>query len=384
MTTRGKIRAGKKIRVGVLFGGRSVEHDVSVVSAISVMEALDRRRFEVVPIGITQDGMWLHGKDVVRYLQTRTGGGHLRGATLLPDPTVRWLAGKDGALIPRPDVIFPVLHGSYGEDGTIQGLFELAGIPYVGAGVIGSAIGMDKIVTKLIWQEAGLPVLPFVALRRHEYIAGREKALRSAARSLGYPLFVKPANSGSSIGTSKATDAAGLRAAADLAFRYDTRILIEQGIDRAREIEVAVLGNEFPEASVPGEIVPSNEFYDYDAKYVDGKSTSHIPAQLPPRILKTIRTVAAKAYTAIGCEGMARVDFLLHPRTLRIALSEVNTIPGFTSISMYPKLWEATGLPYGRLLERLIGLALERHSRKGKLLTAYSPKKKWYRGGRGV
>lgn len=369
---------GKRIRVGVVFGGRSVEHQVSVVSAKSVMAALDRRKFDVLPIGITPEGRWIAGRDAVRYLESGGREGKPSPVGFLPDPTMRSMAG-DGSRTRRPDVMFPVLHGSFGEDGTIQGLFEMAGLPYVGAGVIGSAIGMDKIVTKLVWKEAGLPVLPFVALRRREYAAGKRKALAAAARAVGFPCFVKPANSGSSIGISKARNAAGLREAADLAFRYDHRILIEEGIDRAREIEVAVLGNDVPEASVPGEIVPSNDFYDYDAKYVDGKSVARIPAGLPATLARNIRTIASRAYAAAGCEGMARVDFLLHPRTLRVWLSEVNTIPGFTSISMYPKLWEATGLPYGRLLERLIRLALDRHAAKGRLRTAYTPKKRWYR-----
>jgi D-alanine-D-alanine ligase len=368
----------KKLRVGVVFGGRSVEHQVSVVSAKSVMAALDRRKFDVIPIGITPDGRWISGRDAARYLESGGKEGRPAATGLLPDPTLRAMAG-DGRAMPRPDVMFPVLHGSFGEDGTIQGLFEMAGVPYVGAGVIGSAIGMDKIVTKLVWKEAGLPVLPFVEIRRREFEAAKGRTLAAAARAVGFPCFVKPANSGSSIGISKARDAAALREAVRLAFRYDSRILVEEGIDRAREIEVAVLGNEAPEASVPGEIVPSNEFYDYDAKYVDGKSVAHVPAALPASLSRKIRATAARAYAAAGCEGMARVDFLLHPRTLRLWLSEVNTIPGFTSISMYPKLWEASGVPYPRLLERLIGLALERHAAKGRLLTAYVPKKTWFR-----
>jgi len=368
----------RKISVGVVFGGRSVEHQVSVVSARSVMAALDRKKFSIVPIGITPDGRWITGRDAVRYLESGGKEGRPSPTALLPDPTLLAMAG-DGHGMPRPDVMFPVLHGSFGEDGTIQGLFEMAGVPYVGAGVLGSALGMDKIVTKLVWQKAGLPVLPFVELRRRDYEARRTRTLAEAAREVGFPCFVKPANSGSSIGISKARDAAGLREAVRLAFRYDARIIIEEGIDRAREIEVAVLGNESPEASLPGEIVPSNEFYDYDAKYVDGKSVAHVPAPLPAALVRKIRATAASAYAAAGCEGMARVDFLLHPRTLRVWLNEINTIPGFTSISMYPKLWEATGLPYPRLLERLIGLAIERHRAKGKLLTAYTPKKSWYR-----
>lgn len=367
----------RRIRVGVVFGGRSVEHQVSIVSARSVMAALDPRKFVAVPIGITPEGKWIGGRDAARYLESGGEGRAPAASTLLPDPTAARLAGPARAR--RPDVMFPVLHGSYGEDGTIQGLFELAGIPYVGAGVIGSAIGMDKIVTKLVWREAGLPVLPFVELRHHAYRASKARALSAAARASGFPCFVKPANSGSSIGISKARNTRELREAVELAFRYDSRILVEEGIEKAREIEVAVLGNEAPEASVPGEIVPSNDFYDYDAKYVDGKSVAHIPADLPSSVSRKVRAIAARAYAAAGCEGMARVDFLLHPRTLRIWLSEVNTIPGFTSISMYPKLWEATGLPYPRLLERLIRLALERHARKGRLLTVYTPRKRWYR-----
>lgn len=369
----------RRITVGVVFGGRSVEHDVSVVSARSVMAAFDRRRYRVVPIGITPDGRWITGPRAEAILREKKGSRSAPEGALLPDPGARLLAASAGRGAPRPDVMFPVLHGSFGEDGSIQGLFEMAGVPYVGAGVIASAVGMDKIAAKRLWAEAGLPVLPFREIRREDYAARPSAALAAAARAIGYPCFVKPANSGSSIGISKATDARSLRRAADLAFRYDTRILVEEGIDRAREIEVAVLGNDRPEASVPGEIVPSNEFYDYDAKYVDGRSDARIPARLPLPVLRRVRALALRAYAVIGCEGMARVDFLLHPRTLRIWLSEVNTIPGFTSISMYPKLWEATGLSYPRLLDRLVRLALERHARRSRLLTSYRPKSGWFR-----
>jgi len=359
-----------------------VEHEVSVVSAASVIAALDRKKFTVVPIGITPEGRWISGPDTVRLLRRKRNPGRSYRKVLLPDPTVGGLVdlspgGAARRVVPL-DVVFPVLHGSFGEDGTVQGLLEMAGIPYVGAGVFGSAAGMDKIVTKILWQAAGIPVLPFLAVDDHEYSRGARAVVSSAERKLGYPLFVKPSHSGSSIGISKARDRAGLTRALSLAFRYDRRVIIEKGIDRAREIEVAVLGNEAPEVSVPGEIVPSNEFYDYDAKYVDGKSTPVVPAKLPAPLLRRIRSAARDAYLAVGCEGMARVDFLLHPRTLRVWVSEVNTIPGFTSISMYPKLWEASGVPYPRLLERLIGLALRRSAKSARLRTAYDPKKAWF------
>ncbi len=376
-------RKGKgRVRVGVLFGGRSVEHEVSIVSAASVIAALDRKKFTVVPIGITPEGRWISGPDAMRRLRSRSGSARTGRTELLPDPTI-------GGLVARParggrprvvhlDVVFPVLHGSFGEDGTVQGLLEMAGIPYVGAGVLGSAAGMDKIVTKILWRAAGIPVLPFLAVTDHDYARNRRRIVASAARSPGFPLFVKPSHSGSSIGISKVRNRAELSRALSLAFRYDRRVIIEKGIDRAREIEVAVLGNETPDVSVPGEILPSNEFYDYDAKYVDGKSTAIVPARLPAAAVRRIRALARAAFLTVGCEGMARVDFLLHPRTGRVWVSEVNTIPGFTPISMYPKLWAATGLKYPRLLERLIHLALGRSRKTARLKTEYDPKTDWY------
>ncbi len=372
----------RRVRVGVLFGGRSVEHEVSIVSAASVIAALDRKKFTVVPIGITREGRWISGPDALRRLRSQSGSARTGRTDLLPDPTVGGLVGRSaGGGRPRVvhlDVVFPVLHGSFGEDGTVQGLLEMAGIPYVGAGVFGSAAGMDKIVTKILWQAAGIPVLPYLTVTDHEYARNRRRIVASAARSPGFPLFVKPSHSGSSIGISKARNRVELSRALSLAFRYDRRVIIEKGIDRAREIEVAVLGNETPVVSVPGEILPSNEFYDYDAKYVDGKSTAIVPARLPAAGVRRIRALARAAFLAVGCEGMARVDFLVHPRTGRVWVSEVNTIPGFTPISMYPKLWEATGLTYPRLLERLIGLALQRSRKTARLRTAYDPKTDWY------
>jgi len=372
----------RRIRVGVLFGGRSVEHEVSIVSAASVIKALDRKKFTVVPIGITPEGRWISGSDAVRLLRTRKGMGRGGDNIVIPDPTVGGLVGLTSRggrnrVVPL-DVVFPVLHGSYGEDGTVQGLLEMAGIPYVGAGVFGSAACMDKIITKTLWQAAGIPVLPFLAVTDHDYARRPRAIISSTAKMLGFPLFVKPSHSGSSIGISKVRNRAELGRALSVAFRYDRRAIVEKGIDRAREIEVAVLGNESPEISIPGEIIPSNEFYDYDAKYVDGKSTAVVPADLTIAMTRRIRKLAGAAYLAVGCEGMARVDFLVHPRSRGVWVSEVNTIPGFTPISMYPKLWAASGLSYPRLLERLISLALDRSRKMAGLETAYHPKRDWF------
>jgi len=276
------------------------------------------------------------------------------------------------------DVLFPVLHGAFGEDGTMQGLFELANLPYVGAGVLGSSVGMDKIVSKQLFEQAGIPVAPYVWFLNKELKAKRENIIREVETKLKYPCFVKPANSGSSVGISKAHNQKELIRAIRLAMEYDRKILIEKGIENAREIEVSVLGNDEPIVSVPGEIVSSNEFYDYDAKYVDGKSEAIIPARLPKSVIRKIQELAVRGYKTIDCAGMARVDFLVEKHSNRIYLNEINTIPGFTSISMYPKLWEASGISYTKLLDKLIDLALERHRQKSALKTSYQPKNKWY------
>jgi D-alanine-D-alanine ligase len=271
------------------------------------------------------------------------------------------------------------MHGTYGEDGTLQGLLELANIPYVGAGVLGSAAGMDKIAQKQILRDGGFPVVRYLPLLTSEVLSRPARAVGQIERALRYPVFVKPANTGSSVGITKAHDRGELRGALDVAGSFDRRIVVEQGIRDVREIECAVLGNDAPECSVPGEIVPSNEFYDYEAKYVDGKSAALIPAPLPRRLAARIRAMAVRAFLAIDCAGMARVDFFVTRRTGRIYINELNTIPGFTSISMYPKLWEASGLPYPALLDRLITLALERHRTKQGLRHAYRPVREWYR-----
>lgn len=374
---------GGRIRVGVVFGGRSAEHEVSLVSAASVMEALDKTKYEVLPIAITPEGRWLASGDALKLLKQKVSVDHYPEHTIVPNPQRKGLVSLNQSLstpaLYRVDVLFPVLHGPYGEDGTIQGLFELAGIPYVGAGVLGSAIGMDKIVQKQILAYAGIPVTPAVWFTAEEFATESEDLVRLAERTLQYPCFVKPANLGSSIGISKARNRKQLQEAIRLAARYDRRILVEKAVRNAREIECSVLGNEKPIASVPGEIIPSNEFYDYDAKYVDGASKAVIPAELTPALSLKIRTYAVEAFRALDCAGMARVDFLVDRKTSKIFVNEINTIPGFTPISMYPKLWEASGIPYSDLLDRLVTLALERHASKAGLKTAYTPKREWYK-----
>jgi len=366
----------QKIRVGILFGGRSGEHDVSLQSAASVISALDPAKYEIVPIGITRDGHWRVGSGAAQ-LPTEVIEG---GDPILPsvDPTgpkflpiaLSTLKTDSG---PQVDVVFPVLHGTFGEDGTVQGLLELADIPYVGAGVLASAAGMDKDVMKRLFRDAGLPIVPWELVIRSEWESHPGEVRKRIERKLRYPLFVKPVNLGSSVGISKVHNGSELPAAMDLAARYDRKILVELGID-AREIECSVLGNDHPQASVPGEVVPVNEFYDYEAKYLKEGSELVIPARLTVPLAKRVREIATRAFQAVDAAGMGRVDFLLDRKSGKVYLNEINTIPGFTSISMYPKLWEASGLPYAQLLDRLIALALERHQDKSRTRFAYSPK----------
>ena len=373
-----------KIRVGVVFGGRSAEHEVSLASATSVMNALDRNKYEVIPIGISHEGRWLSSGEALRLLKERVDIRDQPEHILVPDPRKQGLVPlqNSGTAVTSHavDVVFPVIHGPYGEDGTIQGLFELADIPYVGAGVLGSAVGMDKVVQKQLLRQADIPVAPDLWFPYYEFVRHQKKILASIEKKLRYPCFVKPPNMGSSVGISKAHTREELIAAIQLAGEFDRKILVERGIPNAREIECSVLGNEEPMASVPGEIIPSNEFYDYDAKYVDGKSTAEIPAKLPKAVVKRIQDYSLRAFKALDCAGMARVDFLVQRKGGKITLNEVNTIPGFTSISMYPKLWQASGLSYPALLDKLITLAMERHESKKNLKTSYAPKEDWYKG----
>jgi D-alanine-D-alanine ligase len=371
----------KRLRIGVIFGGRSGEHEVSLVSATSIINALDREKYDVVPIGITLEGRWISSGRALSLLKEKAGLESEPERFLAPEPNRQALITANGGINSalHLDVVFPVIHGTYGEDGTLQGLLEMADIPYVGAGVLGSAVGMDKIAQKQILERAKFPVVKYVYFPTSEYAATPQRIVNAIERSLHYPVFVKPANTGSSVGISKVHLRKEMLAALEIASGYDRRIIVEQGVVNAREIECAVLGNDTPVASVLGEIVPSNEFYDYEAKYVDGKSQAFIPAMLPKRVTSKIRGMAVQAFRTIDCAGMARVDFFVGRRNNRVWLNELNTIPGFTSISMYAKLWESTGLSYSALLDRLVELALERHAQKKTLKRTYQPAKDWYR-----
>ena len=341
----------KKIAVTLIFGGRSAEHEVSLVSACAISQNLDTSRFDVRSVYITRTGLWKS----VEAPSTDI-------AALERGPAFSFLPWKAEAPVPgaEADIYFPVLHGPFGEDGTIQGLLEMAGVPYVGAGVTGSAVGMDKAVAKSLLRDRGLPIVPWVAVTETEWRAAPAAVLRRVRRALPFPAFVKPSNLGSSVGISKVVEPEGLPAALDLAFRYDATALVEKGI-AGRELECSVLGNESPEASLAGEVIPFREFYDYDDKYNDGRTRFVLPAKLAPRTMARVRSLAVAAYKALSASGMARVDFFLEKGTNRLYVNELNTIPGFTEISMYPKLWAVSGLPFPRLLERLIELGFERH-----------------------
>ncbi|HZZ39057.1 MAG TPA: D-alanine--D-alanine ligase family protein [Acidobacteriaceae bacterium] len=391
----------KKIRVGILFGGRSGEHEVSLLSAASVLQAIDPKKYDVIPIGITREGRWVTAGHAERLLAGEKSGRHLRAGdpeatqpaavlrkgesilvppmpseALAPFETPAPSAPKSGASMrPAPpdhvlsiDVIFPVLHGTFGEDGTIQGLFELAGLAYVGSGVLGSATGMDKDVMHRLFASARLPIVKWVTFLRGEWEKSPRKVRARIESTLKYPVFVKPANLGSSVGITKAHDAKELGPAIDLAARYDRKIVVEQGVGgkkKPRELEVAVLGNDSPEASVVGEVVPGKEFYDYEAKYLSEGSALIVPAKITKAQTKQVREMAIRAFQACDCSGLARVDFLMEPgQSARFYVNEINTLPGFTSISMYPRLWAASGVPYPQLIDRLIQLAFERRADK--------------------
>ncbi|MGD8855904.1 MAG: D-alanine--D-alanine ligase family protein [Chloroflexota bacterium] len=367
---------GRRIRIGLIFGGRSGEHEVSLMSARSVRAALDPGKYDIVMIGITKSGRWITG-DVAAALES----GDLENspsATLLPDPESSKLmelqleASQPAKLsvVAELDVVFPVLHGPYGEDGTVQGLLELAGIPYVGAGVVGSATGMDKAIFKAVMVAHGIPILPWKLVLASEWREQPNQILNSIEQALSYPVFTKPANLGSSVGIRRCENRRELQAGLNEAAAFDRRLIVEQGIN-GRELEVSVLGNDQPVASVVGEIKPRRTFYDYVAKYVSDDSELMIPAEISPELSSNIRDIAIRAFRAIDCAGLARADFLLDKDDGSLYINELNTIPGFTRISMYPKLWEASGLSYSQLLDRLVELALERSAEKAKLLTTY-------------
>jgi D-alanine-D-alanine ligase len=359
--------------VGVIFGGRSGEHEISLMSATSVIEALDPAKYDIVQIGITHDGRWLSGPAALpAFKQGQVED--LQPVALLAEPGRGGLyqsdEGQQLAVMHKIDVFFPVLHGTFGEDGTLQGVFEMAEIAYVGAGVLSSSVAMDKGVFKNLMREHHIPVVDFIVVTSKQVDQDIDECVRRAEEIADYPLFTKPANMGSSVGVSKANDRNQLVKGLRLAAKYDRRLLVEQGVE-AREIEVSVLGNEDPEASVAGEIVPGAEFYSYEAKYIDDTSDLLIPAPIPEETSEEIRRLAVEAFKAIDGAGMARADFLLEKQTNRIFMNELNTIPGFTKISMYPKLWDATGLDYPALMDRLVELALERRSQSDRLVRRY-------------
>jgi D-alanine-D-alanine ligase len=388
----------KKLRVGVLFGGRSGEHEISLLSAASVLHAIDKNKYDVVPIGITKDGLWVTAGHAEALLQGKVQPRALRAGDPEATSSAAVLAQGSAIVIPpvpartspasmvpfqtgaaemsrrwtdhsiQVDLIFPVLHGTFGEDGTIQGLLELADIAYVGAGVLGSACGMDKHIMKELFRAAGLPLVKHVTILRGDWETSPAKAQRLIESKLKYPVFVKPANLGSSVGISKVRNRAELAPAMKEAARYDRKLVIEQGVGgkqrKAREIECSVLGNDKPAASIAGEIVPSTEFYDYDAKYLDEGSQLIIPAKLTKTQIKQVQELAIKAFQAVDCSGLARVDFLMDPTSKKFYVNEINTMPGFTAISMYPKLWGASGLSYPDLIDKLIQFGIERHQEK--------------------
>ena len=394
----------KKLRVGILFGGRSGEHEVSLLSAASVLEAIDKSKYEVVPIGITKEGRWvtaLHAENLLRGKSSEENvrASHLPAGDPQATTTAAVLAAGDGIIVPpmpaaeslvpfestapappgaeavQVDIIFPVLHGTFGEDGTIQGLLELADIAYVGAGVLGSAAGMDKDVMKRLFADAGLPLVRHATVLRREWQNNASKICKLIESKLKYPVFVKPANLGSSVGISKVHGRGELPAAMDQAGGYDRKIIVEQGVGgkrgKAREIECSVLGNDDAQASIAGEIIPGKEFYDYAAKYRDEGSELLIPAKLNKSQMKSVQQMAVAAFRAVDCSGLARVDFLMDPKSGKIYVNEINTMPGFTAISMYPKLWAASGVKYRELIDRLIKLGVERHEEKKKNRYSY-------------
>lgn len=363
----------KKLRLAVLYGGKSGEHNVSLLSAASVIQALDMNKYEVIPVGIHTDGTWEYGEKPLQMISH-----HLK-----PE-LVNKLESKLSSSLPvsqgfpalqqsEIDIVFPVLHGTYGEDGTVQGLLEILDLPYVGAGVLASSVGMDKIVMKKVLEAESIPQGRYTFFLTKQFETTREEVLNQIEKMFGYPCFIKPANLGSSVGISKASNRAELVNALKVAGKYDRKIIVEEFID-AREVEVAVLGNDCPEASMPGEVIPENEFYDFEAKYTEGKLTTRIPADFPDEVLERIRSLAVKAFKAIDGSGLARIDFFVRKDTGEILLNEINTMPGFTPLSMYPKLWAYSGISYPELINKLVQLGLERYAEKAQLVTTFNEK----------
>lgn len=361
-----------KLKIAVIFGGMSVEHEISTISAMSIISKMDKRKFDLIPILINKKGKWekaaLRGKELIYNKKS-----HIIPVTDPVKPYLMEISGKTTRKI-KVDVFFPVIHGTYGEDGCIQGVFELMNLPYVGANVHGSAIGMDKISMKSILREYGLPVLPFVGFTRSDWENNNKNLKRNIKNEIGEKCFVKSANLGSSVGISRIDSIDKLGSAVEYSLRYSDRVVVEKAIVNPREIEVSVLGNHNPEASVPGEIMPKRSFYDYEAKYVEDSTELSAPAKLNRKVIKELQNLAVRAYSVLDCSGMGRIDFLMERKTDRVYISEINTIPGFTQISMYPKLWELSGISYSSLITKLIELAIEKHKEKNSLQTDYEKK----------
>jgi len=366
----------KKLKIGLIFGGPSPEHEVSIVSAQSVLKALDKNKFIPVPIGLTKQGQWIIGSPFEDLKK-----GKIEKSQIVHPPTnfrdKGLISTMNNKVIKEIDLFFPVLHGPFGEDGKIQGLLDLSGIPYVASGVLGSSLGMDKVVQKQIFKQIGLKTPDFIYFRDFDWQKNSKKILEETLKKINFPCFVKPANMGSSVGISKVNQEKNLKKAINHAFQYDHKVLVEKSIEDSREIETAVLGNDDPDVSYPGEIIASNEFYDYNAKYVDGQSKTLTGIDMPENVVKNLKTHAKKAFIALNCFGMARADFLVKDK--EVYINEINTIPGFTAISMYPKLWQYEGISYPDLIEKLISLAIERHKKDQNLELSYQPKNDWYK-----
>ncbi len=373
-------------KIGVFFGGVSGEHEVSIVSALSVISALESRGYEIIKIGISKTGRWIVSNDADKILKGEKTYNRDKFAVLSTDPENRGIfifktSSTKGTIIEKTislDFIFPVLHGSSGENGVMQGLFELSGIPYAGCRTAAGALCMDKVVSKKIFKEIGLKTLPDVSFTRSQW-QNDKQIIINQAETLGYNLFIKPANTGSSVGITKAHNREELISGIETAARYDFKIIVEKAVDNAREIETAILGNDDPLISIPGEIKPGNEFYDYAAKYENGTSNTIIPANLSQEQTENIRKQAKKAYAAMGCGGLSRIDFLLDPKTKEIYINEINTMPGFTPISMYAKLWEASGIPYVELLDKIIESGVRDYEETRKNSSSFAPKTDWFK-----
>lgn len=371
----------KKVRVAVIYGGTNTEHEVSIVSARSIINNLDPKKYSILPIKITKDNRW----ETHLELTSSTSKKLSSIVPIVKKP--KKFSQKNSFLVTaqntidqkKIDVIFPILHGPFGEDGTLQGMLEMMRLPYVGCGVLSSALCMDKVVQKQLCENQGISVPKFIYFTKKDWQKNKKALLKDVKKTIKYPCFVKPVNQGSSIGISKAKNKLQLTKAVNYALHYDLKTIVEKAVPHAREIECSILGNDKPKASILGEIVPSNEFYDYDAKYVDGASREIIPAKLPKKLSNKIRQTAIDSFKILNGSGMARVDFLLNDRTKKYYLNELNTLPGFTSISMYPKLWQASGLSYPKLLDKLIQLALERYQDRSEISLSYKPKTDWYK-----